>query len=240
MNKRDILSLDIRHKIYNFMKKNPGLHLRKISRELNIPKTTLMYHITILEEHDLISTSIKEGYARFYIIRNVSYRYKKVLDFLRNNTTRNILLLILLYKISSRKEISNELGMHPNSISFQLKKLLDNNLIEPAPFEDGYYKFVLEPKDKSEGLIKRNQNGREKFYRLSMSAIDPIYEAFIIYQDVLFEDSSIIKSVVDIMNIALESDHSIKTPEKIDIDNEDRRDKLIEMIFKIFPVPWCA
>jgi len=239
MDKSDILSLEVRRKIYNFIKMNPGMHLRKISRELKIPKTTLMYHIKVLKEHELLSTNLKEGYTRFYVIKNVSYRYKKVLNLLRNDTTRNILLMILLYKISSRREISEELGMHPNSITFQLRKLLKMDIIESAPFENGYYKFVLEPKDKSEGIIKRSQNGREKFYRLTMNAIDPVYEAFIIYQDVLFDDPTI-KSIVDIMNIALEADNPIKTPGKIDRDVNDRGDKIFEILFMIFPLPFRA
>ena len=50
--------------IYNHVLKNPGLHLRKISRVLDIHLSTLRYHLDYLEEQEVvISRKEKNGFA---------------------------------------------------------------------------------------------------------------------------------------------------------------------------------
>ena len=43
-----ILELEKRRKIYNYILTNPGLHFNEIVRGLQIPKTTLEYHLNYL------------------------------------------------------------------------------------------------------------------------------------------------------------------------------------------------
>ena len=50
ISKKNILKLEIRRKIYDFVDKNPGLHVREISRRMDIPINTLIYHIKYLKK----------------------------------------------------------------------------------------------------------------------------------------------------------------------------------------------
>ena len=63
--------------------KYPGLHFREISRILNIPKTTLDYHLRILEKKELIISECNGRYVRYFVKNNVSEQDKKILGILR-------------------------------------------------------------------------------------------------------------------------------------------------------------
>jgi len=45
MKKKDALDLEIRRSIYNHILKSPGLHERELARVLDIPLSTLDYHL---------------------------------------------------------------------------------------------------------------------------------------------------------------------------------------------------
>ena len=47
---RNIMKLEPRQKIFNYIQKYPGMHLRDISRQTNIPKTTLVHHLKYLKK----------------------------------------------------------------------------------------------------------------------------------------------------------------------------------------------
>ena len=49
MERSEILNLENRRKIYNYIRDNPGLHLRELSRRLNIAYYNLDYHIRYLK-----------------------------------------------------------------------------------------------------------------------------------------------------------------------------------------------
>ena len=46
----EALKLDIRKKIYNTVKKNPGLHFREIQRRVEIATGALQYHLDYLQK----------------------------------------------------------------------------------------------------------------------------------------------------------------------------------------------
>ena len=76
MIKNGILELETRRRIYNFILKNPGLHLREISRRSNIPKTTLIYHLNFLEKQGLIKTEANSRFTRYYTTNKVGKKDK--------------------------------------------------------------------------------------------------------------------------------------------------------------------
>jgi len=91
----DILKLETRKEIYNFIEKNPGLHLREISRNMNISFGNLRYHLNFLEKQNLIRKKESKRYTRYYITKQVSKRDKEILNLLRQDVPRQIILLLL-------------------------------------------------------------------------------------------------------------------------------------------------
>ena len=58
MVKEEILKLESRKLIYNYILEHPGLHFRELSRELKIPKSTLEYHLSYLKKLELIKIAV--------------------------------------------------------------------------------------------------------------------------------------------------------------------------------------
>ena len=78
----DALDFKRRIEIYNFILKYPGLHLSELSRKLNIPKSTMFYHLNMLKKHSFIVSKSNNRYTRYYAANNLSEIEKKFLNFL--------------------------------------------------------------------------------------------------------------------------------------------------------------
>ena len=126
----DLISLEIRRKIFHFITKYPWLHLRELTRELTIPKTTLTYHLRYLEKEGFLIAKHEGRYLRCYAAKKVGNTEKKILSFIRQETPRRIILFLFLYPEHSRVDMSKEIDKAPSTLSFHLKKLVESDIIE--------------------------------------------------------------------------------------------------------------
>jgi len=224
MDIENILELETRRKIYNFILKYPGVHVRETTRKISIPKTTLTYHLNYLEKRGLIIGKYDDVYHRFYITNTMGVTNKKILSFLRRETTRNILLVFLSYIGVSRIELSRELEKSPKTIAFHLKRLLDADIIEPAPVGDGIVHRL-----KHSHVIKRPRIRNEIIYRLKNPKL--IYDLFITYRKSLDEETTN-KFMAVLKWISSEG-----TPKEL-IGHNDCIDEVAAAIFEVFPHPY--
>jgi len=124
------LELKIRKKIYNYILKNPGIHERMLSRVLDIPLSTLDYHLYFLKKRELITSKSDGHYTLYYVSGKVANKDKKIFKVLRQKTKRKIIIFILLQKFCTHKEICNEIKMAGSTITFHLKKLIQLGIID--------------------------------------------------------------------------------------------------------------
>lgn len=162
--KNKFLNLEIRRIIYNYILKNPGIHLRELSRELHIPKSTLTYHLNFLRKQDMVFEKSERKFKRYYITQKVGNLDKEILSLIRKNIPRKIILFLFLYPGNSRLEISNDLGKSPTTISYHLQKLVEK------------------------GVIASYRSNRRKVYRLKNQK--GMYKFFITYEKSLSKDVS--------------------------------------------------
>ena len=54
VDKKILFELSTRRRIYAYIYKFPGNHISKISRDLKISKSTLIYHLKYLEKRDVL------------------------------------------------------------------------------------------------------------------------------------------------------------------------------------------
>jgi DNA-binding Lrp family transcriptional regulator len=126
-----ILELEKRRQIYNFILKNPGLHMKKLSIELDIPKSTMEYHLNYLKKSGLIAATPKGNCTRYYVSNKYGAKEKQILNILREDVPRKILLLILLYpQYFSQKRLSEYLKVHPPAISYHINKFIELGVID--------------------------------------------------------------------------------------------------------------
>jgi len=189
--KEEILKLETRRRIYEFILKNPGLHFSGISRKLKIPKTTLTFHLNNLEKHGLITSIYEDRNSRFFVKQHFGNLEKKLIHLLRKETPRNIVLYIGWVTCASQVELSRELEKSNKTIEKHLKKLLELGVIEPVPIENGVMYTV-----KNMRIIDRKLVGREVIYRLALTSNpnisfgDLIGSLFTLYGKGLVNDSN--------------------------------------------------
>lgn len=157
-----ILDLEIRRKIYSYILKSPGLYERELSRELNIPLSTLDYHLRHLKRRNLITITTDGRYARHYAAGKIGLKDKHVIAMLRQSTTRSIILFLLLNPHSSHKGICNHLGLAPSTTSFHLRKLVDLKITDSSQVGKETIYFVKERNYVSNLLITYKKSFLDK------------------------------------------------------------------------------
>lgn len=227
----NILGLEVRREIYNFIDKNPGLYQNEISRQMSIPKSTLRYHFKCLKKLGLIETKSEGKCKQIYTAGKMSTQDKQILGLLRQETSCKIILYLLLGVTCSQMDLSKELEMHPTTIEFHLKKLLYMDIIEPAPIKNGVVQRL-----KRGYFMDRKPITSEIIYRLKSEEIWHAIRNLIITQKSSLPNNSIIRLMVSKVE---NRDPSKDLPKRINSAN-GAVDSIIETIFEIFPHPYHA
>lgn len=126
--KEKILENDTRRAIYDFVKENPGLHMRELQRKLDIPLSTLEYHLDYLERKEILSEEEDRRYCR-YFAEEYSEEERKLLSALRQKRLREIILFILSEELLCFKELSREINIADSTLSQYLMLLCDNEIL---------------------------------------------------------------------------------------------------------------
>ena len=230
MQKVTVFNLKNRKKIYDFIFEYPGLHLRKIIKELKLSEGTVRYHIKYLIDHDLILKFKKNGYTRFYVTNENNMRDKKIISYLRNDNTRLIILFYCFCVCGSLKKICRFLDKDKKEISIYIKKLLEDDIIEVAPV-NGYEVSTSFKKCKKKIY---NVSKCEKIYRLKNPY--ELYDILISLKNKYFDDGTT-DELLDLLNWIY---HEKKNRSKTIDSDKNIIQRIEDLAYDLFPVPFCA
>jgi DNA-binding MarR family transcriptional regulator len=146
MKKNEILDLETRRMIYNHILEHPGLHFRGLSRKMKIPRSTLDYHLNYMKKRGLITVSNHGKFIRFYVVENVGREEKKILEIIRQETPRRILLSMKIPNTVPFEYLIREMDKAPSTISYHMKKLIEADIVERVVVNN-QVKFVLKDED---------------------------------------------------------------------------------------------
>ncbi len=133
--------LSTRKRICGVINREPGIHFQEIRRRLEMATGTLEHHLLYLEKQGVVTTKHDRYYKR-YFPASMDRRDKVILSGMRQRNHRRIFVYLLLYPGSSHKEMMDDLGMKPSTLSSYLKEL------------------------QSKDIVEREKSGRESLYRL--------------------------------------------------------------------------
>jgi len=150
----DVLAVKTRRDLYQFVRQNPGFHLREIARSLNLSITLADYHLRFLEKHDLASATMDGEYKRYYPRSMpgdqdsrpaLSDQQKAVLAYLRQPVPLKVLAFLMERDFATHKEILEHVPVSPSTLSHHLKKMQFAGILARAEARDKGYR-VAEPK----------------------------------------------------------------------------------------------
>ncbi|MFW9916722.1 MAG: winged helix-turn-helix transcriptional regulator [Candidatus Thorarchaeota archaeon] len=128
--KEEALPLENQKEIYHFIADNPGTHLRRISRELNLSLSTLRYHLDFLEQKGLIVSQKELNLKVYFVVGELGSKDKKISPLLQQKRFRDIILLVLLTPGSTHGEIIEKLSIKPSTLSKYIRILEERQILE--------------------------------------------------------------------------------------------------------------
>lgn len=143
-NEKDF-EIETRKRIYEHIIKSPGLHLREIQRQLQIPLTVCEYHLNYLIEKQLLNAK-DDKYFRRYYPANFSAKEKEIIACLRQENPRKIVLFLLQNENTFHRDIVQSLRLPPSTVSFYLNYLAEHSVISKIRF-GRETKYIIADKD---------------------------------------------------------------------------------------------
>jgi len=128
--KHAALEHETRTAIYNHIIAHPGIRLGTLTRDLEVNRGTLRYHLGKLQEFGMIATAAVEGQMGYFENRRkYSALEAKVLIHLRNQNTRELLAILLESPGASRGEVATRLGIAGPSVSWHMRRLKADGIV---------------------------------------------------------------------------------------------------------------
>jgi len=162
--KEDLLQLDTRRAIYDYVKRCPGAHLRGVEREVGLPFGQVLYHLDYLERNGLVVAKKDGGFKRYFVTNHIGRKEKQFLSMFRHDLPRKVAILLLLNPGQSHRELLECLSISGSTLSFHLNKMVDS------------------------GLLVRREEGNENFYHLEDEKTAA--KTLILYRE-SFEDAAV-------------------------------------------------
>jgi CheY-like chemotaxis protein/signal transduction histidine kinase len=120
---------DNRKQIFRYVSDNPGSHLRKIAKQLEMNLSTLRYHIDRLEKDGLIVSQRQNNLKFYYASGKLKPHEKNLTRLLQQEHFRNIILLLIDSPGSTFSQIADSLSMSPSSASKYVNILEDEKIL---------------------------------------------------------------------------------------------------------------
>jgi len=165
MVKDDALINKTRKQIYSDILKHPGIYLRELSRKLQIPTTTMNYHLDYLQKRGYIVGKPDGRFIRYYITQNIGVKDKELLHLFRQQVSREIIIHLVLSRSSSKNQLIAMLERHPATINSHLKKLIQMGIVERSEIASEMRYRLKNPEQICDFLVNNKESLSE--FRIS-------------------------------------------------------------------------
>lgn len=128
---------DVRQRVYDAVRRYPGIHLREIERQTGVSAPLAQYHLRKLVDEAYVEVHEQGGYARHYPTQKgksarVMPEDVPLLGVLREEVPLHIVLLLLDRGTLTHAELVGELGIAKSTVSYHLAKLAELGVIGRA------------------------------------------------------------------------------------------------------------
>lgn len=141
----DVLELSSRREIFELVNTYPGLHMRELCRRLDMSVGLMEYHLTYLENAEIITSITEGGYRRYYLHPDhdgssqsaLGHPERRMLGLLRQEYPLRIILYLLSNGQATLTDMASHLGISPSKLSYHIKKLTKAGLARKLDRREG-------------------------------------------------------------------------------------------------------
>jgi predicted transcriptional regulator len=121
--------VDIKAKILKYIDKFPGIRYRQLLRVSGFTNGRLEYHLKILESTRKVTVFRRDGRRAGYYPNNIPADESNILEHIRNQVARQIVLFILENDLCTFDKILKNIKKAPSTLSWHLKRLSQAEII---------------------------------------------------------------------------------------------------------------
>lgn len=132
--------------IYKYILNYPGVHLRKICRELGLAMGDTQYQLSILEKEGKIKSKRVGNHRHYYPIAVSDEQNELILAFLRQETIKEILTYLMENPGSSQQVLANFMNVSVPTIKWHMSRLIQSDLVMATKEGKIVKYFIKDPK----------------------------------------------------------------------------------------------
>jgi DNA-binding transcriptional ArsR family regulator len=129
LKKADVLENPLRDDILQLVQETPGISASELGRRVDCGWGTLVYHLTVLERMQLVSSAREGRHKRFFAQGRINYSDKGAVGLLANPAARTILDAIRASPGSIQKDLSERLSLSPGTVAWHVDRLAAEGLV---------------------------------------------------------------------------------------------------------------
>jgi signal transduction histidine kinase/DNA-binding response OmpR family regulator len=121
--------IENRKLIFDYVSDNPGSHLRKIARDLNVRLGTLRYHLDYLEKKGLIVSQKQNNLKMYFVSGKLKPQEKTLTQLLQQKHFRDIIFALIESPDLTFSQIADRVSMSPSATSKYINILRDKEIL---------------------------------------------------------------------------------------------------------------
>jgi predicted transcriptional regulator len=133
--------------IYKYILNTAGVHLRKICRELGLAMGDTQYHLSILEKEGRIKSRKIDNHRQYYPVTIPNEQNELFLAFLRQETTRDILVYLMENPGSTQQDLASYKNVSSPTVKWHMYRLIESDLVLVAREGRVVKYFIKDPRN---------------------------------------------------------------------------------------------
>lgn len=143
-------------KLISLVKDKPGIRFLELQRESDIAHGTLEYYLKKLERTGIFRVQ-RHGKVTRIFPKEFDQSEMNIMSFLRQETSRRLLLCMLQKGKASFKELVDNVEVGPSTVSWHLSKMKEKGLINVG--DDRYSYYYIRDKESVVKLLSKYAEG---------------------------------------------------------------------------------
>lgn len=124
-----LLDNRVRDRLVTAIREDPGVDATELKRRAQVAWGTVVYHLTVLERHKLVSSLLDGGHRRFFPVGEVDWSRRGQIGLLRNERARALYEAIAQEPGVIQEALAHRMGMSSPGVLWHLSRLEEAGLV---------------------------------------------------------------------------------------------------------------